>query len=118
MPTCVCYERDDIYVTIYNKPVQRFETDLVTKKIGNGMQTIFGSEQIATKFLCNQETAFFRVEMRWRFDQEGTVSFIQRNTETLHMESVQLLGIVKDCVYKAGLVHRVPIAALWVELWK
>ena len=37
MPTCVCYERDDIYVTIYNKPVQRFETDLVTKKIGNGM---------------------------------------------------------------------------------
>ena len=35
-PTCVCFEREDAFVTIYNKPIQRFETDLVTKKIGNG----------------------------------------------------------------------------------
>jgi hypothetical protein len=36
LPTCVCFEEKEVFVTIYNKPVQRFEADLVTKKIGNG----------------------------------------------------------------------------------
>lgn len=37
LPTCVCFEREDCMVTFYNKPVQRFETDIVTAKIGNGL---------------------------------------------------------------------------------
>lgn len=35
-PVCVSFERDDLYLTIYNKVVQRLEADLVTSKIGNG----------------------------------------------------------------------------------
>lgn len=51
LPTCVCFEREDCTITLYNKPVQRFETDIVTSKIGNGLQTIFGSSKIAGKFV-------------------------------------------------------------------
>jgi len=51
MPTCVSFTRGDVIATIYNKPVQRFEADIVTDKIGNGLQTVFASEAIATKFL-------------------------------------------------------------------
>ena len=35
--TFVSFERGDLYANVYNKPIQRFEADLVTTKIGNGI---------------------------------------------------------------------------------
>ena len=80
LTTCVCFRRNDVFVTIYNKVVQRFETNLVTKKIGNGFQTVFGSEEIAQKFLKNQKKSFFRVELRYVFD-ERELSFMEENSK-------------------------------------
>lgn len=78
LPTCVCFEREDCMVTFYNKPVQRFETDIVTSKIGNGLQTIFGSSKIAEKFQAAQQQSFFRIEVRWRWEDEKKLQFVEQ----------------------------------------
>ena len=92
--------------------MQRFETNLVTKKIGNGFQTIFGSEEIAKKFLKNKKTSFFRIELRYVFD-ERDLSFLEENPQRFHKEACYLLDLVHKIAYKSECVRKVQIKEVW-----
>lgn len=61
--------------------------------------------------------AFFRIELRWRFDLEGHATFSEENTQTFYEKSIDLIESVKDAVYKAGLIFKVPIPLLWEGMW-
>lgn len=97
--------------------MQRFETNLVTKKIGNGFQTIFGSEEIAKKFLNNQKKSFFRIELRYVFD-ERDLSFTEENAEQFHKEACSLLDQIQKIVYKSDCVREVKVKEIWSSMWK
>jgi hypothetical protein len=42
---------------------------------------------------------------------------VEQDAQTIHAKSLKLLIAVKNAVYAAGLIHKVPIALLWKGMW-